>query len=136
MSAINKEGATLFRFMLVGVVNAIVGTGTMFLLYNLADCSYWFSSVSNYVVGGICSFVLNKYFTFQNKERSWAQVFKFVATVSLCYFVSYGVAKPLAIYVLSSYSVKVQENIAMCIGMCLYVLSNYLIQRLFVFNEK
>ena len=57
----------MLRFLLVGVVNTLIGAGLMFLLYNVANCSYWLSSAVNYVVGGIVSFFLNKYFTFENK---------------------------------------------------------------------
>lgn len=136
MKQIGKEGATLLRFLLVGIINTLVGAGTMFLLYNFAQVSYWYSSIANYVVGGICSFFLNKFFTFQNKERSWYQVVKFIFTVAICYIAAYGIAKPLAQYALSSYSVSVQENVAMATGTCLYTLLNYLIQKLFVFRHK
>ena len=64
---------SMLRFLLVGVVNTLVGAGIMFLLYNLAGCSYWLSSAANYIVGGIVSFCLNKYFTFQSKTREWSQ---------------------------------------------------------------
>lgn len=47
---------TLVKFLAVGVLNTIIGAGTMFLLYNLAHVSYWMSSAANYVVGGIVSF--------------------------------------------------------------------------------
>ena len=76
---------TMVKVLLVGVVNTLVGVGTMFLLYNLAHCSYWISSAANYVVGGIVSFFLNKYFTFQNKDWSWGQVGKFIVSVPVCY---------------------------------------------------
>ena len=75
---------TVLKFLLVGVVNTLIGTGTMFLLYNLAHCSYWVSSAANYVVGGIVSFFLNKYFTFQSKTWEWSQVWKFAANVTVC----------------------------------------------------
>lgn len=136
MKQIGKEGATLLKFLIVGVINTLVGAGTMFLLYNFAHVSYWYSSIANYVVGGICSFFLNKFFTFQNKERSWSQVIKFIFTVAICYIAAYGIAKPLAQYALSSYSVSIQENVAMATGTCLYTLLNYLIQKLFVFRHK
>ena len=61
---------TVLRFLLVGVLNTLVGCGTMFLLYNLAGVSYWLSSAANYVVGGIVSFFLNKYFTFRQKDKN------------------------------------------------------------------
>lgn len=53
---------TMIRFLVVGVINTIVGTGTMFLLYNVAGCNYWVSSAGNYVVGSIVSYFLNKFY--------------------------------------------------------------------------
>jgi len=125
---------TVIKFLAVGVVNTIVGCGTMFLLYNLAHCSYWVSSAANYVVGGIVSFFLNKYFTFQSKTWEWSQVWKFAANVTVCYLLGYGLAKPLALHLLAGQAVNVQENVAMLVGMCLYTGLNYLGQRFFAFK--
>lgn len=125
---------TMIKFVLVGAVNTLVGCGVMFLLYNLANCSYWLSSAANYVVGGIVSFFLNKYFTFQNHERSWKQVVKFIAIVAVCYLLAYGAAKPAVMWLLSGQTVKVQENVAMVVGMGLYTVLNYFGQRFFAFR--
>lgn len=127
---------TVLKFLLVGVVNTLIGTGTMFLLYNMAHCSYWFSSAANYVVGGIVSFFLNKYFTFQSKTWEWSQVWKFAANVTVCYLLGYGLAKPLVLHLLAGQAVNVQENVAMLVGMCLYTGLNYLGQRFFAFKGK
>lgn len=126
---------TVPKFLLVGVANTIVGAGTMFLLYNLANCSYWLSSAANYIVGGTLSFFLNKYYTFQNKTWSWRQVWKFISNVALCYLVAYGAAKPLALRLLSGMPSFVQENVAMLVGMCFYTVLNYLGQRFFAFQK-
>ena len=126
---------TLPKFLLVGVFNTLVGTGTMFLLYNLAGCSYWLSSAANYIVGGTVSFFLNKYFTFQSQGLSCKQVGKFIITVSACYLLAYGVAKPLTLHFLAGYAVQIQENAAMLVGMCLYTGLNYFGQRFFAFND-
>ena len=125
---------TVIKFLAVGVVNTLVGCGTMFLLYNLAHCSYWVASAANYVVGGIVSFFLNKYFTFQSKMWEWSQVWKFAANVTVCYLLGYGLAKPLALHLLERQAVNVQENVAMLVGMCLYTGLNYLGQRFFAFK--
>lgn len=127
---------TVIKFLAVGVVNTLVGCGTMFLLYNLAHCSYWVSSAANYVVGGIVSFFLNKYFTFQNKTWEWSQVWKFAANVTVCYLLGYGLAKSLVLHLLAGQAVNVQENVAMLVGMCLYTGLNYLGQRFFAFKGK
>ena len=58
------------KFCLVGAANTLVGSGLMFVLYNLCNCSYNFSTVMNYVVGSILSYFLNRYFTFEVKERA------------------------------------------------------------------
>lgn len=126
---------TVFRFLLVGVINTIVGCGTMFLLYNLVHCSYWVSSAANYIIGGIVSFFLNKYFTFRKKEWSWNQVVKFAVNVAVCWLLAYGMAKPLVLRLLEGQSLWLQENVAMFVGMCLYTALNYLGQRFFAFRK-
>ena len=125
---------TMPKFLLVGVINTLVGSGVMFLLYNLGHLSYWLSSAANYVVGGVVSFFLNKYFTFQKKEWSWAQVWRFALSVAVCWLLAYGAAKPLVAAVLSGQEVKLQENVAMLAGMVLYTALNYLGQRFFAFQ--
>lgn len=125
---------TTIKFLLVGVVNTLVGTSVMFLSYNLLHFSYWTSSAANYVIGSMVSYFLNKYFTFQQKERSVKTVFKFVANITLCYLLAYGIAKPLVRHLLSGWTVTIQENGAMVCGMGLFVVFNYLGQRFFVFK--
>ena len=127
---------TTLKFLAVGVINTLVGTGLMFVLYNIFSVSYWISSASNYIVGSIVSYFLNKYFTFQNKERSAKQIVRFVVNITLCYLIAYGLAKPAVSFVLSGMNEKVQGNCSMLIGMCLFVALNYLGQRFFVFKKE
>lgn len=127
---------TTIKFLLVGVVNTIVGTGLMFLLYNVFSVSYWISSAANYMVGSIVSYFLNKYFTFQNQEKSWKQVLVFALNITCCYLLAYGAAKPAVEYILSGAGEKVQGNVSMLVGMGLFLVLNYLGQRLIVFRHK
>ena len=128
--------ATFWKFIAVGIINTIFGTTIMFVCYNVFHWGYWLSSGANYFFGSILSFVLNKYFTFQNKEKSISQIVRFVINILVCYFVAYGVAKPLTIMLLAQASLKVQENIAMLVGMCFFVGLNYLGQRFFAFRKQ
>ena len=127
---------TTLRFILVGVINTLVGTSIMFLMYNLLHASYWLSSAANYIVGSVVSYFLNKYFTFKNTEKSLGQILKFALNIALCYLLAYGIAKPLVAYVLSPFSVTIKENAAMLAGMCLFVGFNYIGQRFVVFKNK
>lgn len=124
------------KFLIVGVINTVVGTAVMFTAYNVLHLSYWLSSASNYVIGSIVSYVLNKHFTFQNKERSMKVVLKFVLNILLCYLLAYGIAKPLAMKLFIGMAVEIQENAAMFAGMVLFVGFNYIGQRYFAFRTK
>jgi len=127
---------TFWKFILVGVVNTLVGTAVMFGLYNLLHAGYWFSSAMNYIVGSIVSYFLNKYYTFGVKKRSWRFITRFIANITVCYLLAYGAAKPLARMALSGFPVTIQENGAMLVGMGLFVLLNYVGQRFFTFRER
>ena len=126
----------LLKFLLVGIANTIVGCGIMFLLYNVAGVSYWISSACNYVAGGILSYFLNKYFTFQNKQKSFKQIVLFILNLAVCYFVAYFCAKKAVYFLLCNSSEKLRGNIALLSGMFLYTGLNYIGQRLLVFNSK
>ena len=127
---------TTIKFLLVGVVNTLVGTGLMFILYNLFSVSYWVSSAANYIVGSVVSYFLNKHFTFQNKEKSWKQIFLFAVNIAVCYLISYGIAKPLVGFLFSEMGEKIQGNLSMLAGMGLFLILNYFGQRWIVFSKK
>jgi len=127
---------TFFKFILVGIVNTIVGSATMFLLYNAAHLNYWISSACNYCLTGIISFFLNKYFTFGIKRRSVFMVFAFIMTIAVSYLTAYGIAKPIMNYFLQNSPQKIRENAALFTGMCLFTVINYLGQRLVVFRKR
>lgn len=127
---------TLWRFVLVGVANTLFGSAVMFLCYNLLHWGYWPSSAANYVCGSVLSYFLNKTFTFRSREKGPRVVLRFTANIVLCYLVAYGVAKPLAAWVLAGAGKQVQENGAMLAGMCFFMGLNYLGQRFFAFRDK
>ena len=125
---------TFMKFIMVGVINTIVGTIVMFVFYNVFHLSYWVSSASNYLFGSICSYILNKYFTFNNKEQGWKPLMRFTINILICYLLAYGIAKPVMHWMLSGYSTTIQENVSLALGMCLFVIFNYLGQRFYTFK--
>jgi putative flippase GtrA len=126
---------TFIKFVLVGMVNVTVGATVMFVFYNVFHFSYWVSSASNYIVGSIVSYFLNRYFTFSYHGSSWKSIAKFIINIAVCYVIAYSVAKPLMMWLLSGYSITVQENVSMTFGMCLFTALNYLGQRFFAFKQ-
>jgi len=124
------------KFILVGIINTIVGSAIMFLLYNLAHFSYWLSSACNYCFGSVLSFFLNKYFTFNVRHWSAFMVIAFVMTIVFSYLIAYGISKPAMNYLLRDSPQKIRENAALFVGMCLFTGLNYLGQRLVVFKRS
>lgn len=125
---------TFYKFIIVGVINTVVGAGIMFALYNIFHCSYWLSAVMNYIIGSVVSFLLNKYWTFNSKVFSLKEVVYFIINIAVCFFIAYAVSKSIAFLLLSGYSKTFQENIAMFIGMVIFTGLNYLSQRFIVFK--
>lgn len=123
-----------FRFIIVGVVNTIFGTALMFGLYNMANCSYWSSSVVSCALASTLSFFLNKHFTFQNKNTSFKQMMKFVVNIIICYLMSYGVVKAIMLRLLVEQSANIQNNASMFVGMCLFTILNFFGQKFFAFG--
>jgi len=126
----------LFKFGLVGIINTIVGTAIMFLLYNATHFGYWLSSACSYIFTSILSFFLNKYFTFGVKHWSFFMIIAFAMTIVISYLIAFGIARPVMNFILRDYSLRIRENVALFIGMCLFTGINYLGQRLIVFRKK
>lgn len=127
---------TFIKFVLVGILNTIFGTAIMLICYNIFHMNYWISSACNYIFGSVLSYLLNKNFTFRNKERSWRIVFRFVVNIAICYLLAYGIAKPLVSAVLSNAGKTIQENGAMLVGMVFFVIINYWGQKYFAFKKE
>ena len=124
------------KFVMVGVINTIVGTTIMFVFYNVFHLSYWVSSASNYFFGSIVSYFLNKHFTFHYHEKGFYSMLRFTVNIIVCYLLAYGIAKPLMQWILTDFSKSIQENVSMLLGMYLFIVFNYLGQRFYAFKNK
>ena len=139
-----------WKFILVGILNTIVGTGLQFVLYNctplnqMATTGTLIASGVSYFLASIMSYFLNKYFTFKNNEKGWKPVVRFAVNIAVCYGIAYGLAIPLTSYVCTTNNITMfgwqvdtfASNASMVIGSCLFVGLNYIGQRFFAFKEK
>ena len=124
------------KFVMVGIINTLVGTTIMFVFYNVFHLNYWISSASNYIIGSLVSYLLNKNFTFRFREKGYYSLLRFIINILTCYLLAYGIAKPIMHWILSDFNKTIQENLSMLLGMCLFVVFNYLGQRFFAFRKK
>ncbi|MBQ8751565.1 MAG: GtrA family protein [Clostridia bacterium] len=126
----------LLKFLLVGVINTLVGDGLSFLLINITDIGMWWATAVPTALASVMSYFLNKYFTFKNTEKGWLPVLRFALNIAACYLLAYGIAIPLMQWALSGADATLRDNVAKLTGMCLFTGFNYLGQRLFAFREK
>lgn len=129
------DGTTV-KFLIVGMINTLVGTSVMFVFYNVFHAGYWIASALNYITGSIVSFFLNKYFTFKSDKKSLNEVIRFILNITVCYVLAYGIAKPCVYYIFARCSMVIRDNAAMLTGMCLFVIFNYFGQRFVVFKRN
>ena len=128
--------AKMWKFLLVGVLNTIVGDGLSFLLINLTDIGMWWATAVPTALASVMSYFLNKYFTFKNTEKGIKPVLRFAINIAACYLIAYGVAIPLMGWALSGVGEAWRDNVTKLTGMCLFTGSNYLGQRFFAFRER
>jgi putative flippase GtrA len=135
LSGVKREAAS---FIIVGVINTIVGLSVMLLLYNLLHTGYWLSSAIAYVIGSAVSYALNRKYTFKYTGSTAKSLLKFSLNIAVCYVVAYSLAKPFVIYALSSFDMRIStvEQIAMVFGMCVFTGLNFFGQKFFAFRMK
>jgi len=124
------------KFLIVGVINTIVGYGIMFVLLNAAHLSYWFSSSCGYFLSCILSFYLNKYFTFTVKRWSVFMIISFIVTIVISYYVPFRIAEGVVNKVLQNSRENIRENTALIVGTFLAAAVSYFGQRFVVFRKK
>lgn len=64
---ISKE---FIKYCLVGVVNTTVGFLTAFIALNILHFNYYVATALSYITGVICSFILNKKYTFKDNDKN------------------------------------------------------------------
>ncbi|PAF51689.1 hypothetical protein BKH43_00145 [Helicobacter sp. 13S00401-1] len=112
----------LIRYLVVGVINTIVGFGLIFLLTYLKVNPY-IANIVGYVVGIVVSYLLNSFFTFKKK----ANFFMFV--------ISMGVAWLANIIMLKvALELSVNVYIAQILAGIVYVIVGFGLSKIVVFK--
>ncbi|MBB6444369.1 GtrA family protein [Bacillus benzoevorans] len=127
------------RFLLVGIINTMVGLTCMYLFLHGLGFSYWAATFLGNTIGACVSFFLNRSFTFKSSHSITKSIFRFIAVILLCYFVSYYLGENIVALLLSqqhSISAGMKTDIAVLTSTILYTLLNYAGQKRFVFPKK
>lgn len=118
------------RFLLVGVLNTIVGLSSIYLLLHLFGLAYWPATFFGNAIGAACSYTLNKRFTFRASVPFGRSVWKFALVTLVCYLLSYWLGELLTV----TLPAERAENVAVVLGSAFYTVLNYLGHRYFTFR--
>lgn len=133
------KNVTFFKFLLVGVINTGVGLTSIFVLFNVLHLNYWTSTSLGNVIGMICSYILNKKFTFQSKKSTNQTLWIFLLISIVCYFLSYYLGYLFNLIIDQSGEMshsKLVGNVSILLASGLYTIFNYIGHRYFTFSEK
>ncbi|MCM1219937.1 MAG: GtrA family protein [Lachnospiraceae bacterium] len=129
----------VIHFGMVGVINTLMGWVIMAVLYNLIHMNYWLSSGISYFIGSVFSYHANAKLTFKVENKDKWLPWRFAVNIIVCYLTAFSVAQPLVTNLLSAgqqtYSKALIDNVAMLLGMCIFIVMNFFGQKIFVFHK-
>ena len=128
------------RFLFVGCLNTVVGTGTTLVCYLImgyglfeqTNITFWqnfWATVIGYSVGTVNSYLWNKFFTFKSSEKSFAEVVRFVGVCAVQYGVNFGLT------ILAKQFIKMHLVYTIIVTLICMVIS-YIGHSLFSFGKK
>ncbi|MBQ3110606.1 MAG: GtrA family protein [Clostridia bacterium] len=150
----NVVDEKLFKFILVGILNTLVGYAINFTALNVFGLSFMLAGALNYIPTSVMSFFLNKYFTFKSKGNLKKEALRFAVNIAVCWLLAYGIAKPVTTFLMGLAPIEVFDfvrfitfgylnateqiidNVATIVGMGLFVVFNYTGQRFFAFKAE
>ena len=123
---------TLVKYLLVGVLNTIVGFGLIFLLMYFGY-SPELANIIGYAVGICFSFVMNKIFTFKSKQTSKTanlkEFAKFVSSMLIAWSLNFITLKICL-------KMGVNAYLAQLISGGIYTITGYLLSKIWVFKKQ
>jgi len=125
----------VIHFGMVGVMNTILGWVIMAVLYNLIHMNYWLSSGISYFIGSVFSYHANSKMTFKVEKKDKWLPWRFAINIVICYLTAFGIAQPLVGHILASQPAVIVDNVAMVIGMGIFIVMNFFGQKLLVFRR-
>lgn len=128
----NKSN-TLIRYILIGVLNTIIGISVILLLLEVFNLSYWSSTFIGNSVGAGASYFLNRNFTFKSNVENKKGMLLFTIVLLVSYFIAYPIGYHFLFESIFQ-SNLIGKELSVLLSACLYTLINYLGQKYITFR--
>ncbi len=119
---------SFIKYLLVGVINTIVGLG---IIFTLMYCRFTpeIANIIGYSVGIIVSYILNKYFTFHSNNSHKKDFFRFVIAMGIAYVIN------LIVLSVSYRYFGINKYISQIIAGICYTISGYVLNKFYTFRH-
>jgi len=120
--------SSLLRFAITGVLNTLVGLGTIYALkwfFQVADTP---ANAVGYAMGIACSLIVNSRWTFRSRESLLSIAPRYFTVILIAYLINLGCVHLLIAMQMNSY-------LAQALGTVPYTVVTYLASRWWVFRK-
>lgn len=125
-----KESTRIFRFAVIGTLNAVITALMVWFMMHVVDVNYRLSNVTAYIVAQTHNFLWSKYWIFPSDKKSstWRQVLLFSIAFGLAYIAQFlfliGLVEGLGC----------NEYLAQFLGLFVYGTVQFLMNKCLTFN--
>jgi glycosyltransferase involved in cell wall biosynthesis/putative flippase GtrA len=121
---------TLIRYLLVGVLNTLVGLGAIYLAMYFLQMDIASSNAFGYAIGIMVSFALNKKWTFDNQDHIVYSFLRYLLVLA----VAYGANLATVLFADSHFDLN--PYLSQALGIVPYTTIGFLGSRYFAFRER
>lgn len=119
-----------FRYIIVGVLNTLLGYCVIFSCMYLAGMSPEASNVAGYAVGLVVSYMLNRNFTFNSTQARRKEIVRFVAVFAVAYALNFAALLALI------HQFGMHKGLSQIVAGMIYVGSSFLMNKYYVFKIR
>ncbi|MBD9091035.1 MAG: GtrA family protein [Bacteroides oleiciplenus] len=127
-----KESRRIFRFAIIGTLNALIIAAVIWLMMDELDIDYMLSNVTAYIVAQTHNFIWCKYWIFplnkEKKSNTWRQVLLFSIAFGIAYLSQF-----LFLVVLVE-GLNCDEYLAQFLGLFIYGGVNFIMNKKVTFK--
>ena len=121
---------TLIRYLLVGVVNTLVGLGIIYLAMYFLKMDLASSNAFGYAIGIMVSFVLNKKWTFDSQDHVVYSFLRYLLVLAVAYVAN------LATVLFANSHFDLNPYLSQALGIVPYTTIGFLGSRYFAFRDR
>lgn len=126
-----KESARIFRFALIGTLNALITAATVAIMSGVWGVHYLVSNVTGWTLAQTHNFLWCKFwiFTTDKKSNTWQQVLLFLVAFATAYLAQF-----LFVVILVE-GLSCNEYLAQFLGLFVYGAANFLMNKKLTFPQ-